>query len=151
MSAFSKAPIYQACSSNVPGPQPTERNLSLARERVANRAAITEPLEGDFIRRHDNTWCRISHCWDDTVQTCKDGSFYLCDGGGCDYSGTLYPGVDRTALVATDEAAMGGVWFFHHGFAGAHLGVYFLVPVRVWTLKPGTDDSRCVGFGVANA
>ncbi len=146
MTSYTSAPRFSHASSNVPGQQPTDRDMSLIHERMVARSRITEPTEGDFIRLHDGRLARISHCWDDTVQTTKDGSYYMGRSGHCEYSGGLYPGVARDALVATDETQTGMVWFFHHDSAGAHLGVYFYVPMRVWTLKPGTDDKRALGY-----
>lgn len=143
----SSAPRFVSASSNVPGPQPTERNMDLIHARMVARARITEPAEGDFVRLHDGRFARICHCWDDTIQTTPAGSYYMDRSGRCDYSGSLYPGVDRDALVATDETRTGQVWFFHHDMSGAHLGVYFDVPMRVWSLKAGADDTRALGYG----
>jgi hypothetical protein len=137
---------YAGASSNVPQPQPTERNMELIRQRMAKRAAFAEPLEGDFVRLNDGRTARICHCWEDTIQTTTGGSYYICKGGGCEYSGTLYPGVARDSLVPTNGTQVGQVWFFHHDSAGAHLGVFFDVPMRVWALKPGTDDRHCLSF-----
>lgn len=105
-------------------------------EAMANRGQIPAPRMGDFVRFSSGEIERFSHNWGgDAMQTSPKhcGSFYLYGSGGASFSGSLNPSTPIELLRLTDETMMGEFWFFHHGHACAHNGVYFSIPCRVYT------------------
>lgn len=124
-----------------------DQDKAIVAERMANRAKLTGPLVGDFIRLPElhpklPRWDRITHDWGDSMQTGgMNGSFYLCSGGWLSQSGSLDSGLSKDALMPTGETREGRAWIFHHDSAGAGRGVRFMVPFAVWEIKKGADLS----------
>lgn len=100
----------------------------------AEREQVNTPRVGDFVRFPTGELERISHRWPDGFQTSptRSGSYYLCSEGNASYSGGLNPSIPKESLLPIDELMDGQFWFFHHGCAGAHRGVYFSIPCRVY-------------------
>lgn len=122
-----------------------EQDSAILAERQARRDALsartTWPLVGDLIDMGDGTFCRVTYVWDcgqDSadygVQLGKGGTFYLCEGGGMSYSGSLDPSIPARRFVPAGTG-LAAAWFFHHDWIGAHCGVDFLMTVRRWTLQ----------------
>lgn len=100
------------------------------------------PRVGDFLIRPDGKPDRFTHLWDDHIQTGGIGGSFYIGQGYISYSGGLEPGVKLADLHRVDgESKMGSVWFFHKGHMRAHNSVSYLVPFRVFVLKPGADIS----------
>jgi hypothetical protein len=126
-------------------------NEQILQERTTKRDQNPGPRVGDFIklptvdpRQGDLT--RITHHWDDYVQT-GWGSFYLTSEGGLSMSGSLDPGVAVEHLIPTHETLPGSCWFFDRDIHRAHNGVNATIPCRVFALEPGTP---LYGFGELN-
>lgn len=68
---------------------------------------------------------RISYLWPDGVQTSDGGSYYLCQSGRCNFSGSLYVSVPIATLTPTQAQRWGWAWIFHHNRMCAHNGVTF--------------------------
>ena len=94
---------------------------------------------GDFVTMPDGSTQRVAHHWGDSVQL-TDGrfgsSFYFGDGGYCDFSGGLNPGIDITRFILTDERRAGSVWFFSENYVTAHNGYHCEAMFRVWSMTP---------------
>lgn len=109
-----------------------DRDAAIARTRMTALDAREGPRVGDFVRFADGVERRISHLWDNGVQTSDGGRFYLGD-YGCSFSGALHLPVHYESLTLTDERQRGWVWIFHHDVARAHNGVDFTTEFRVYT------------------
>lgn len=109
-----------------------ERDEQLRAERAAAIATITKPQVGDFVIFADGTERRISHDWDEWIQTSDGGSWYLGD-GYVSFSGSLHPTVPTDTLTDTGEQKEGRVCLCHHDVFRAHNGVDCMVPFRVWS------------------
>ena len=115
----------------------SDRDVKRATAFAAARAACEAPMLGDIIRRRDGSAARVAHRWGpDAIQpTSGQGSFHAFVSseaetrGHADMSGSLDPSI---ALDPTEEREPAIFWFFRDGYATAHNGVYFIVPVRVW-------------------
>ena len=124
-----------------------ERNLPALARRLASFDKRAGARVGDFIRLPDihpklGQWTRITHDHGDLLQTGggAGGSYYLGN-GYLSYSGGLDHGVTPDCLLATDQTKEGSVWFFDGEMSGAGRGVDFTAPMRVFTLREGTDLS----------
>lgn len=112
-----------------------DRDVEIARERVELWNKRSGPRVGDWIAMLDGTLRRFTHHWGDGLQTTcgngDNGSFYFAR--GCmSYSGGLDPSIPIAQIVETSEIRNGNAWFFHHDSSGAHRGVYFTAPCRVF-------------------
>lgn len=114
-----------------------ESDAELARKRLAVWNQIEGARVGDWVLMLDRTERRFTYDWGSELQTtCKgpaaaDASFYFY--GSCmSFSGSLDRAIPRAGLVDTGELRNGSAWFFHHNQSGAHRGVYFTVPCRVF-------------------
>lgn len=139
-------------------PKIDDRDREILKHREELYNAKPGPRVGDWLRLDNGEYRRFTYDWghcdtepgeDHGLQTtCVDGesgSFHL---GGLtgdtraevdayiSYSGSLNPGVKRSAMVDTGETKLGRVWFFHHNFPGAGNGVEFEIPFRVFRMKP---------------
>lgn len=114
--------------------QPTadQEDLRLLRARVMMMDSRPGPRVGDYVQFKAGTLRRISHVWNDSVQTSRGGSFYLGIGGWVAFSGSLFEGTPKAALRLAEYTHPGSVWFFHHDFATAGGGVVFEVKFRVF-------------------
>jgi hypothetical protein len=122
-----------------------ERDVEIARERLAEWNELPGPRVGDWVKMLDGTVRRFTHDWGDEIQTTsaspglctvdgpdrESGSFYF-HGSGMSFSGGLDRSIPKAGLVETEEVKEGRAWFFHHGHSGAHRGVHFTVPCRVF-------------------
>ena len=114
---------------------------------------LDRPHVGDAVRFTDGVtrWLSHDHGPEWGIQTCVNGSFYLHDSGGLDFSGSLDPCVKYDTLTDTGETTYRSAWFFHHGRAAANNGVTFDVPVRVWQSSQTSVEAgaarACTGCG----
>lgn len=102
--------------------------------RMAERDAIDRPRRGDYVRFPTGEVERFSNEFGTALQTSPiwAGSFHLHAGGVSSFSGSLNPPIPADSLTLTTERMDGKFWFFHHGETGAHRGVYFAMPCRVY-------------------
>jgi len=118
-------------------------DLNIFNERLANFDAIPSAKVGDWIRGYDGKMTRFTHAWNDGIQTGGGmGSFYLCSNGHASYSGGLDSSVPYDLIELTGEYKDGQFWIFHKEQSGAHRGVYYNHPCRVWQVKTITDISQ---------
>ena len=114
-----------------------ERDAAIRTERIQLLDAIEGPRVGDYILFRGGIVRRISHVWDfgdgdePEYQTSDGGSWHLGD-GYCSFSGSLYPAVKRSTLIATEPKKSGVVWFFHHDHWCANNGVQTEMDFRVY-------------------
>jgi len=125
-------------------PEFDEFDAGILSERQTARRNLSGPQVGDFlVREADGLLARITHVWDDGVQTTKwsetgeGGSFHLGSSGRMSYSGGLEPSIPRDHLkkVSRPIPAKGRAWFFHHGQSRAHNGVQCEFFVTTWEYK----------------
>lgn len=113
-----------------------ERDIEIARQRLAEWNERQGPRVGDWVDMLDGTQRRFTHDWGHGLQTTSgnqpgDASFYFY--GHCmSFSGSLDRTIPRNRLQDTGDFREGRAWFFHHNQAGAHRGVHFSVPCRVF-------------------
>lgn len=107
------------------------RDEEIRQQRAAKFAVHTTPRQGDYIEFSDGVTRRISHVWDDGVQSTNNGSFYL-GGGYMSCSGSHFVCVPIETLTLTEERREAHCWFFHHDLRGPERGVETTIPVRVW-------------------
>ena len=124
-------------------------NLKLLSERLKRFNRVRGPRVGDFIHLprtnpRQGEWTRITHDWGDTLQTGGMEGSYHFPGNYLSYSGGLDSGVDHADLVPTTETKPGSCWIFDRDISGAGRGVNFIIPCRVFTLRPG---ARLDGLG----
>jgi hypothetical protein len=111
-------------------------NQELFKIRASNRAKITTPVVGDFIKMPDGSLHRIAHVWsDNSVQPTIIGpgninSFFMYENGYSSYSGGLKQSV---SIDSTPIGAKHGIfWMFDLNIPGAGRGVDFEVRVNIW-------------------
>jgi len=95
------------------------------------------PRVGDFVEMADGTLRRFTHDHGDVIQTTSasfpgNASFHFSHFGHCNFSGSLDPGIPKSALQDTGREEPGTVWFFHHDVSGASRGVQCTIPCRVY-------------------
>jgi hypothetical protein len=112
-----------------------EVDREIMKKRVAAREMIDGPRIGDYVIFPSGEIERFSHDWDGSLQTspAEVGSFYLGDSGMASFSGGLNPPIGAETLSLTEKKMDGDFWFFHHGIMGAHRGVHFQAPCRVYS------------------
>lgn len=109
------------------------RNLELIKARIEKRSQIKDITTGDYIMYADGVMERVTHVWDDSVQGGGgQASYYMSKTGSGSYSGGLNRGVTKDKLESTNEFKDAMFWMFSDDWAGAHRGVDFVCPVRVW-------------------
>lgn len=108
------------------------KNQEIITRRQAERAKITTPCVGDFIRFETGEVERVSSLYSDALQTSPGGSIYLDESGHGSFSGGLNPAIDLNTITPTTEVMDGKFWIFHHGRAGAGRGVDISIPCRVF-------------------
>lgn len=123
---------------NTANPQFDERDAAILKERMAALDLIAGPRVGDFVRFADGVELRISYVWDNSFQTSRDGDGWYLSMGHLSFSGTLFPSVPLKDLTRTEETREGRIWFFHHGYAAAHCGVWATAAFRLYT-HPGNN------------
>jgi hypothetical protein len=112
----------------------SDKNAAILKERQAAFLARTQPKRGDVIRHSDGKLSRMSHVWDDGVQTTisiNSGSFYLGD-GYMEYSGGLESSIPMDKFTRTNETMPAPAWFFSNGEVKAHNGIDVMVNCPVW-------------------
>jgi hypothetical protein len=90
-----------------------------------------KPRVGDYILTKTGEYLRAAHIWDDHVQTCKWGSFYLAN-GYASMSGGLDHGFPNENIEPTYERKEGTFWTFHHDNTCAHNGIGIKCACRVF-------------------
>lgn len=100
--------------------------------RIKAREKITKPLVGDFVLFPTGELERISHDWDDVMQTAPSGSIHLYRSGYGSFSGGLNPPIPVESLEQLAVSLPGEFWLFHHDRSGAGRAVYFDIPCRVF-------------------
>lgn len=105
--------------------------------RMANRDQIEGPRLGDYVLFPSGQLERISNKMDGCLQTSpvKSGSFYLFGCGEAQFGGSLNPSIPTDSLALTEEVRSGTFWFFHHDEVGAHRGVTFEIPCRIYETR----------------
>lgn len=115
-------------------------DADLLAQRLRNREKLEgRPLVGDFVRMLDGTLRRFAHDWGDDIQPTTSegsGSFYLCQSGHGDHSGSLHNAIPKNKLVREPYKLEGAFWFFHHDCAGGNQGVRCLVGCQVFKVLP---------------
>jgi len=109
-------------------------NANILAARQAKLDDATSPVCGDYVVFADGVTRRISHVWDDGVQTSDAGrgSWYLGD-GYVSFSGSLYHLVRTETLTRTDEQRAGRCWFFKDNWMEAHNGIDVVARFRVYS------------------
>lgn len=108
-----------------------ERDEEILTQRINELDAVSTPRCGDFVRFADGHLERISHVWDDGVQTSEGGSFYL-GSGYVSFSGGLNPAIPMDELQLSSENHSGSCWFFHHDYFTAHNGIRAEIAFRIY-------------------
>lgn len=112
-----------------------EKDIEILERRLAKWNERKGPRVGDWVIMQDGTVRRFTHNWGDDIQTTYPkfglGSFYLGD-GSMSYSGSLDSAIPKDTLTDTGEIRNGDCWFFKHDLWGAHRGVHFQVPCRIF-------------------
>lgn len=124
-----------------------KKDLAIFEERLKAHESYKTPIEGHWIKKPDNTYTRLTHCWNDYVQDGGgQGSYYLCSNGKASYSGGLNHGAPYDMLELTEERKKGMFWIFHHGCSGASRGVDYSHACKVWRIKPLDSFESIKGF-----
>lgn len=112
--------------------QYAKERLRLPGVRVGDavEVVIRETGETHFLR--------VSSTYNDRVQTSKGGSLYICEGGGCSFSGGLYASVSVGDFEYVGETRA-SFWTFAGGCPGAGRGVYGFGAVKKWKAVIGED------------
>ena len=118
-----------------------EQDQVILDERIVEWNKVEGPRAGDYVIMPDGEYRRFTYDWRDNLQTTvsrvKDhyqASFYFF-GSGMSFSGSLDRAIFKDMLELTPEVKDGAAWFFHHGESGAHRGVHFNVPCRVYRVR----------------
>lgn len=119
---------------------PSDRETELTIEKIQKNweAFIGKPpQEGEWVQIGDK-YCRIAHVWShengitglQPATYGMGGSFYLFDGFGS-FSGAL----DAPVNMRLEHTGymLAHFWMFYGNSSGAHRGVWFTIPARVWT------------------
>jgi len=128
-------------------------NLEIVAARMEAFNKRQGPRVGDFLRLpatdpRQGDMTRFTQRWPDKIQTGgMGGSFYL-GSNYLDYSGSLDSGIIPADIIPTDETRDGSLWIFDLGQSGAHRGVDFMRPMRVFKTREGAnldglDELRC--------
>lgn len=113
------------------------KQIDLIRSRVLKRREFTSLLTGDWLV-WDGALRRVAHVWftdDDEISlqlSSGGGRYYLGAWGGCSYSGSLDPLI-KVCPTLEPVHILAPAWLFLDGYAGAHRGVDFLAPFKVWS------------------
>lgn len=125
------------------------RNQSILQDRLALFNQRQGPRVGDYLALNPPdprcpSFTRFTHDWGDHIQTggARGGQYYLSEGGYLSYSGGLDPGIAVSDLVPAQDTMIGSFWFFDEGISGAHRGVTFESPMRVYAHRA---DARLDG------
>lgn len=120
-----------------------ERDKEILDARQKEWDAIPGPRVGDFVQMPEGDYRRFAHDWGDGLQTTVKRtadhfhtSFYF-GGTYMEFSGSLDPQIPKDRLQDTGLSMSGAAWFFHHGYIGAHRGVHFMVPCRIFRVMEG--------------
>lgn len=109
---------------------PIDHDLLKSMEHKRN--SIDRPRVGDYVLFATGELERISHDWDEVMQTAPGGSYFLSRSGGASFSGGLHPAIPVDTFELTKATLPGEFWFFHHGITGAGRGVYADIRCRVY-------------------
>jgi hypothetical protein len=111
--------------------EPDEIDHEIATKRIEAYDNCDKPRVGDFVIMPDGKYERFSYAWNDGIQTCHEGSFYLGN-GYASMSGSLNPCVPYEKLERTDKKKIGNFWFFHHDYHTSHNGIGVQIVCRVY-------------------
>jgi len=111
--------------------QPNDRDMAIAKERLNRLDAEMRPRVGDYIYMKNGNLERFSYDWNNGLQTCINGSFYL-GYGYVSMSGSLNGLIPNDRIKLTSEQKIGSFWFFHNDCACAHHGVGVKALCRVY-------------------
>jgi hypothetical protein len=121
----------------------TDRDIIMRRaHKYDTESDPTKPRIGDYVVFSDGMLHRVSHIWDDGVQTSRGGSFHLGD-GYISFSGGLEPSIPFSDLELTDEKRLGQIWIEHHGWLQKDSAVYDEIPFRVYRANRPTHERYC--------
>lgn len=110
------------------------RDQLIRQSRLEALDDIADPRVGDFVVFSNGLIRRISHLWDDAIQTSDQGSWYLGE-GYVSFSGSLFGITMNDKLIKLDGHQWDApVWFFHHNHAQAHNAIHTTIPFRVYTV-----------------
>lgn len=103
--------------------------------------AIIQPKSSSTLREdlrdQDERMTRFTQNVGDGMQTGGgSGSYHMSPEGFVSYSGGLDRPIPFTRIEDTGHRRWGQFWFFLDGWAGAHRGVYFVAPIRVYKELP---------------
>lgn len=121
--------IFMRCQMNNSHLDNVDLKILIKRKR--NFARQTVPTVGDYVLFKDGRRRRISHVWDDSVQTSDGGSWYISD-NAVSFSGGLFPCVKKETLSLVNTKETGIFWFFSHDEWRANNGVHCYIDCRVW-------------------
>jgi hypothetical protein len=113
-----------------------DRDKEIYNARLTEWTAKDGPRVGDFVIMPNGEKRRFAHHWGDSIQPTSGGggSFYWY-GPACSMSGGLDPAIPLCDLYDTHRVEPGAVWFFHHGYSGAHRAVGMSIPCRVYEYR----------------
>lgn len=110
-----------------------EKDEKILEDRFKARHKREGPRVGDYVIFTDKVVHRFSHDWEKQgMQTSENGSYHLSRNGYISMSGGLNPCVKRSKISYSGEDKLGRIWFFHHGYATAHAGVYADIMCRIY-------------------
>lgn len=120
--------------------EPARRDLQMFYDLVKQYDQNKGPRVGDFLH-HPLGYTRLVQDWgyndekdeDNGIQT-GVGSFHL-SGNYISHSGSCDPSIKRRFMKETTERRTGMVWSWHNRISGAHRGVNYRMPSRVFDLK----------------
>lgn len=117
-------------------------NAEILAKRTESYNKVKGARVGDFIKLPYGLFTRITHVWDDKLQTggSANNPNYLGNGSQS-YSGGLDSGVKPSDIRLTPEIKKGAIWFFSNDWAVAHNDVKFEIDQRVFELIEGADIS----------
>lgn len=114
-----------------------DKDRAILANAIACREERRGPRMGDYVLFPTGEVERISHIFDNHVQTSPSGSFAMCSEGFMEFSGGLNPGVSKASLTLVLADIPGLAWIFHHGVVGPHRRVDVQIPCRAFlTTEP---------------
>lgn len=118
-------------------------SMKYLREAFTNWEARPGPRVGDYCINGSKI-SRFTHAWHDDGEIQDgggNGSYHMGRQGYASYSGGLDPCIKIEHLADTCTRRWGEFWFFKDGWTGAHRGIHFLMPVRVYTVVMKAEDN----------
>jgi hypothetical protein len=120
---------------------PDQKDIEIAKEIIKNYNNELKTGDndkepgiriGDYLKIND-TYYRISHIWDDSIQFSEGGSFSISTNGYVSYSGALFTGIQKTDIKLNEnEEKEGMFWFPHHNYLCANCSINLIFNVKVY-------------------